>query len=197
MYIVDDEEEVRKSLFWLLESVDINGICFSSAQQFLQSYEEGESDCLVLDIRMPGISGLELQNLLIEKNYLLPIIFVTAHADVPITIQAMKKGAFDFIEKPYSDQILLERIQEALAWEKSRKVDFFHRKKLCDKIATLTKREHEVVKLVLNGRQNKEIAQTLSISIKTVEAHRTNVFKKLGISSSAELFRFAVTTHLI
>lgn len=197
VYIVDDDKGVRDSLQWLLESVNVQSRCFSSADNFLNNYCTHQAGCLVLDIRMPGTSGLDLQNILHINKSLLPIIFVTAHADVPIAIQAMKQGAFDFIEKPYSDQLLLERIQDALQWEHTNRKGYLSQQNINEKLQALTVREQQVLNFILLGKQNKETAGALSLSIKTIEAHRANLMRKLGANNTAELFHMAVAAGLL
>lgn len=197
IFVVDDDDGVRESLKWLLESVGAVVRCFASAENFLEEINAEDSGCLVLDIRMPGMSGLELQIKLIEKEIALPVIFVTAHADVPVAIQAMKRGAFDFIEKPYSDQLLLEKIQDAIHSNQQLLHDKRSRQEVEQRLSKLSVREREVFDQVIAGNQNKDIARNLNLSIKTVEAHRANLQKKLGVQATAELFHIAASARLI
>lgn len=194
VYVVDDDQAVRDSLRWLIESVGLKVKTFSNGQELLDDFNDSEISCLVLDVRMPGISGLDLQQRLRNQNSKVPVIIVTGHADVPMAIQAMKAGAFDFIEKPYSDQLLLERIQCAIEQD-----DCFKKQKTINddinqRIDSLTPRENEVMALVVSGHSNKSIAKELGVSIKTVEVHRGNLMSKMKAKSLSELVRIALTT---
>ncbi|MDH5392849.1 MAG: response regulator FixJ [Gammaproteobacteria bacterium] len=195
VYVVDDDQAVRDSLRWLIESVGLKVKTFSNGQELLENFNESEISCLVLDVRMPGISGLDLQQRLKKQNSKVPVIIVTGHADVPMAIQAMKVGAFDFIEKPYSDQLLLERIQCAIEQD-----DCFKKQKnisdeINQRIDSLTPREKEVMALVVGGHSNKSIAKELGVSIKTVEVHRGNLMSKMKAKSLSELVRIVMTSN--
>lgn len=192
VYIVDDDKAVRDSLRWLIESIKLNVETFSSAQEFLENYRNNTISCLLLDIRMPGLSGLELQQELKQRGIHLPVIFITGHGDVPMAVRAMKAGAYDFIEKPFNDQELLDRIQQALLdYQCSREKQDYYRE-LKQRVERLTVREDEVMNMVVDGKQNKDIATKLGISTKTVEVHRAHVMDKMGASSVAELVRMAI-----
>ena len=194
VYVVDDDQAVRDSLRWLIESVGLNVTTFSNGQELLENFNEPDISCLVLDVRMPGISGLDLQQRLKNLNSKVPVIIVTGHADVPMAIQAMKAGAFDFIEKPYSDQLLLERIQCAIEQDDCFKQQQAVNNEINERIDTLTPREREVMGLVVGGHSNKGIAKELGVSIKTVEVHRGNLMSKMKAQSLSELVRLVMTS---
>lgn len=189
VFIVDDDPAVRNSMSWLLESVDLPVQVYASAQEFLDSYDANLPGCLVLDIRLPGMSGLELQTELHNRNIQIPIIIVTGHAEVPIAVRAMKEGAVDFIEKPFSDQVLLDCIRRALQRDTASRVNESRREEIAQRVRTLTPRETEVMEKVVEGNSNKMIAAQLGVSRKTVEAHRAGVMKKMGAQSVADLVR--------
>ena len=194
VYVVDDDQAVRDSLRWLIESVDLNVTTFSNGQELLDNFEEQQISCLVLDVRMPGISGLDLQQRLKKMGSGVPVIIVTGHADVPMAIQAMKAGAFDFIEKPYSDQLLLERIQCAIEQDDCFKKQQVINNEINQRIDSLTPREREVMGLVVSGHSNKSIAKELGVSIKTVEVHRGNLMTKMQAKSLSELVRLVMSS---
>jgi FixJ family two-component response regulator len=192
VYVVDDDEAVRDSLQWLLEGKDYRVRCFESAESFLARYDEREVACLIVDIRMPEMTGLELQARLIEKNSPLPLAFITGHGDVPMAVDTMKKGATDFIQKPFSENQLLPLVEHMLDQAKSAFEDFqiaLNREAL---MARLTMRETQVLERIVAGRLNKQIADDLRISIKTVEAHRANIMEKLGANTVADLLKIAL-----
>ncbi|MBI5920794.1 MAG: response regulator transcription factor [Betaproteobacteria bacterium] len=189
VFIVDDESVLRESLRFLLESIRLRIETFDSAEAFLSSYTPDRAGCLVLDVRMPGISGPELMDLLNRSGATIPIIFLSAHGDVPLTVRAMKGGAFDFLQKPYNNQEFLDRVRQALALDLSNRSQ---RKRLDDystKLATLTLRERQILERVVDGQSNKLIARELGISYKTVEAHRSRLMRKMGAASFAELLQ--------
>ncbi len=196
VHVVDDDPAVNKSLRWLLESVGLDVRTFDGASAFLDRYERRPPECLVLDVRMPGLSGLDLQTELNRRSEDLPIVFITAHADVPMAVKALKAGASDFVEKPVNDQELLDCIQRAIT--KHRALD--HARRAHDSthrlISTLSRREHEVMDLVVDAYCNKEIAAKLHIAIKTVEWHRGKMMGKMEVSSVAELVRTVITVRL-
>ena len=192
VHIVDDDESVRKSLRWLIESVGLKVDCYDSANSFTQATINQGPGCMVLDVRMPGMSGLDLQEQLSKHDLPLPVIIVTGHADVPMAIRALKSGAFDFIEKPYNDQHLLDRVQEAIAHSThSLSVDT-EKQEARRKIDSLTPREREVMSLVTEGYPNKQIAVKLDLSIKTVETHRANLMSKMQVSSLPALIKLVM-----
>ena len=192
VYVVDDDEAVRDSLQWLLEGKNYRVICFDAAETFLARFDAREVACLVADIRMDGMSGLELQDRLIELKSPLPIVFITGHGDVPMAVSTMKKGAIDFIEKPFKESELLFLIDRML--EKARS-NFEQHKAQADRgvlMSRLTSRENQVLERIVAGRLNKQIADDLHISIKTVEAHRANIMEKLNARTVADLLKVAL-----
>lgn len=192
VYVVDDDEAVRDSLQWLLEGKDYRVRCFESAESFLARYDEQEVACLIVDIRMPEMTGLELQARLIDKNSPLPLAFITGHGDVPMAVDTMKKGALDFIQKPFSESQLLPLVEQMLELAKGTFENFqtaLNREIL---MARLTMRESQVLERIVAGRLNKQIADDLRISIKTVEAHRANIMEKLGANTVADLLKIAL-----
>lgn len=192
VYVVDDDEAVRHSLELLLQSVGQRARTFTSAQSFLDNYTPSEPGCLVLDVRMPEISGLELQRLLNEQNILIPTIIITGHGDVPLAVRAMKAGAMDVIEKPFNDQTLLDSIEKAI--EKSLEIHKTNdsRLKFQQNIEHLSPREREVMELLVLGKGSKEIAAELCISSKTVDVHRVHIMEKMGVRTVVELTRLAI-----
>ena len=195
VFVVDDDQALRSSLKWLIESVGLKVKTFDSADRFLESYYPGQAGVLLLDVRMPGMSGLELQEHLRRECSGLPVIIITGHGDVPMAVRAMKAGAVDFIEKPFNDEVLLESIRNALALGERRRRTQAERAEIAARLAQLTPREHEVMEKVTQGRSNKEIAQDLGVSAKTVEAHRARVMEKMEAGSLAELVRMALAVR--
>ncbi|ANI15482.1 MULTISPECIES: response regulator [Pseudomonas] len=189
VYIVDDDKDLRTSLAWLLESVSIQAQCFAGAEEFLAHYDPGSPACLVLDVRMPETSGFQLQAMLNERGAALPILFVSAHGDIPMSVQAMKNGALDFVEKPYNPQQMLERIQAALKAAVQVHAGAEQKRQLQQRLDLLTGREREVLGMVIDGKASKVIARELNISVKTVDVHRTKIKEKMGVSSIALLVR--------
>lgn len=189
VYIVDDDEAVRDSIGLLLETVDIPYRTFGDAQDFLQSYDDSFHGALVLDIRMPGMSGLDLQTHLQELGIDLPIIFITGHGDIPMAVEAMRHGAIDFLRKPFRDQELLERIEDALNVDARQQEAEAGREALEERIAELTPREREVFDRVARGQANKVVAIELGISERTVEIHRSKVMRKTHCRTLADLVR--------
>ena len=192
IYVVDDDEAVRDSLQWLLEGKDYRVRCFDSAESFLSRYDPREVACLLVDIRMPGISGLELQDRLIERKSPLPIVFITGHGDVPMAVSTMKKGAMDFIQKPFQEEALLSLVERML--EQARESFHEHQNSASRDalLAKLTSREAQVLERIVAGRLNKQIADDLGISIKTVVAHRANIMEKLNANTVADLLKIAL-----
>jgi FixJ family two-component response regulator len=187
VYLVDDDDAVRDALGMLFKSIGLKHDSCSSALDFLQRYDPARHSCLVADIRMPGLSGLELQQRLNEQRAEIPIIFITGHGDVPMAVTAMKSGAADFIQKPFRDQDLIERINKALARDRERRRGRAEEDEIRGRIALLTPREKEVMERVVRGQANKVIAMDLGVSQRTVELHRARVMKKLGLRSVAQL----------
>ncbi len=188
-YIVDDDEAIRDALTWLFQSRGVKAAAWASAQAFLADYDEALAGCLVVDIRMDGMSGLELYDALLERKCALPTIFLTGHGDVPLAVAALKKGAYDFIEKPFNDNQLVNRVIEAIADDHAQRRLRAGRASLDARLAALTVREREVMDFILAGRLNKVIADTLGIAMRTVEVHRARVFEKMGVKSAVELAR--------
>lgn len=189
VFIVDDDPAIRIAMQALLESVNIQHEIFASADEFLQDEASHRSGCLVLDIRMPGLGGLELQDELISRGSPLPIIFITGHGDVPMAVDAMQKGAVDFIQKPFRDQELLDRIREALTTDRERREERDRHNEIESRLQRLTNREKEVFELVVTGKPNKVIAYELDVSQRTVEIHRARVMEKMEARSLADLVR--------
>jgi two-component system response regulator FixJ len=196
VYVVDDDDAMRSSLKWLIESVGLRVETFGSADEFLSCYYPGRTGCLLLDVRMPGMSGLDLQEYLANRHIQLPVIIITGHGDVPMAVRAMKAGALDFIEKPFNDEALLDAIRRALALAVEQRTVQARQADIATRLALLTPREHEVMEMVADGRSNKEIANALGVSAKTVEAHRARVMEKTGARSLAELVRMVLTANL-
>ena len=192
MYVVDDDEAVRDSVQWLLEGQDFRVRCFESAEAFLARYDPREVACLIVDIRMDGMSGLELQDRLLERKSPLPIAFITGHGDVPLAVDTMKKGAMDFIQKPFKEDQLVPLVERML--EQARALFTEHQQAASRDalLAKLTGREAQVLERIVAGRLNKQIADDLGISIKTVEAHRANIMEKLGATTVADLLKIAL-----
>ena len=196
VYVVDDDEAVRDSLQWLLEGKDYRVRCFDSAESFLSRYDPREVACLIVDIRMPGVTGLELQDRLLERKSPLPIVFITGHGDVPMAVNTMKKGAMDFIPKPFNEEELLNVVERMLDQARSAFADYQHAANREALMGKLTAREAQVLERIVAGRLNKQIADDLGISIKTVEAHRANIMEKLNANTVADLLKIALgPTH--
>jgi FixJ family two-component response regulator len=191
VFIVDDDPSVRKSLVRLIKSVGLTVQDFPSAQDFLDSQQDKGPSCLVLDVRMPGLSGLDLQEELKIRQWPIPIIFITGHGDVTMSVRAMKAGAADFLEKPFNDQELVDAVNKALAQDQQTKLEQRKVVELKERAATLTPRENEVFGLVVRGLLNKQIAYDLGMSEKTVKVHRARVMKKMSVDSLASLVRMA------
>jgi two-component system response regulator TtrR len=189
VYVVDDDEAMRDSLRWLLESTGYRVSAYSTAERFLTAYTPGMAACVVLDVRMPGLSGLELQQEINRRGEPLPIIFITGHGDVPMAVNALKSGAFHFLEKPFKDEQLLAVIEQAALLGTPAGGEAARGRCAAARLATLTQREREVMDLVVRGLKNKQIAEELTISVKTVEAHRARAMEKMEVGSVAELVR--------
>ena len=192
VYIVDDDEAVRDSLQWLLEGKDYRVRCFESAEAFLARYDPREVACLIADIRMHGMTGLELQDKLIERHSPLPIVFITGHGDVPMAVDTMKKGALDFIQKPFDESALVSVVERMLEHARTAFTDQQQAATREALLAKLTGRESQVLERIVAGRLNKQIADDLGISIKTVEAHRANIMEKMGANTVADLLKVAL-----
>jgi two-component system, LuxR family, response regulator FixJ len=189
VYVVDDDEGVRDSLRFLLKSVGLATKTLSSATEFLASYDVNQPGCLILDVRMPAMSGLELQQQLNIRGAMIPVIFITGHGDIPMAVEAMQHGAFDFLQKPFRDQDLIERLQKALAKDAENRTELKQRDQIRTRFETLTPREHEVLVLMVRGLPNKIMAAELGVSQRTVEIHRARVMEKTEAGSLAQLVR--------
>ena len=192
VYIVDDDDALRDSLAWLLDSAGYASESFASAEDFLGVYDEAMAGCLLLDVRMPGMSGLELYEELCSRHATLPVVFITGHGDVPMAVAALKRGAADFIEKPFNDEAMLRLVEQCLANEREHRSRRRQDAEVARRFDQLTQREREVLDLIIAGKLNKQIADVLGISIKTVEVHRARVMEKMGAHSLAELVQHVV-----
>jgi RNA polymerase sigma factor (sigma-70 family) len=193
VFIVDDDAAIRFAMQALMDSVNLEHEIYGSADEFLENVSDQRPGCLVLDIRMPGLGGLELQEELIKRKNTLPIIFITGHGDVPMAVDAMQKGAVDFIQKPFRDQELLDRIREALATDEERREAQQQHAEVALRLDRLTNREREVFDLVVTGKPNKVIAYELGVSQRTVEIHRARVMEKMQARSLADLVKMHMT----
>jgi two-component system, LuxR family, response regulator FixJ len=192
IFVVDDDEGVRNSLRFLIKSVGLVTRAFASAGEFLGAYRPDQPGCLVLDVRMPGMSGLELQQQLNLRGAVVPVIFITGHGDIPMAVEAMQNGAFDFLQKPFRDQELLDRIQRALDSDAKNRVALAEHGQIRARFDSLTEREREVLKLLTGGKQNKTMAAELGLSQRTVEIHRARIMEKTGAGSLAQLVRMVM-----
>lgn len=192
IYVVDDDVEFRDSLRYLLEAEGYRVAEYATAEYFLATYQPALGACAVLDVRMPGLSGLELQEEMLKRGHTIPIIFITGHGDVPMAVNAFRKGAVDFIEKPFNDEEFLARVESAVKLNGPAFQDRARQLTAAVRLATLTRREREVMKHVVTGKSNKLMAEALHISIKTVEAHRARVMEKMRASSVAELVQLVM-----
>lgn len=186
--VIDDDAMVRESLRQLLDALGMACIAYADCRSFLDSPDLPRCECLILDVRMPGISGIMLQEILMEKAAYLPVIFISGHGDIPLAVEAMRKGAVDFMQKPFNEQLLLDRVQKAIALCQQRQQAASIQHDVDSRLASLTPREREVLDGILAGLPNKRIASQLDISIKTVEQHRARAMGKLGARSLADLF---------
>ncbi len=194
VFIVDDDDAVRNALQTLIESMDIQTCAFSNVQSFLDMYDPEQPGCLVLDVRLPQLSGLELQEYLRREGINTPIIFVSGHSNVSMAVRTLKAGAVDFLEKPFDDQMLLDSIQKALEVDRVMRTDDQWRKMVLQYLGQLSRREDEVLRFLIQGKPNKVIAHEMSLSTKTVETHRAHIMRKLGVNSLAGLVWMALTS---
>ncbi|MEM1208174.1 MAG: response regulator transcription factor [Planctomycetota bacterium] len=192
VFVIDDDEAVLDSLRWLIESIRLPVRTYPTAAAFLAELPRDAPGCVVVDVRLPGMSGLDLQDRLNELELNLPVVVITGHGDVPMAIRAMKAGAFDFLEKPFSDEVLLDRVRAALQRDALDRRSAEHHRAVAERRAQLTPRERQVMDLVVQGKLNKQIASELELSHKTIEVHRAHVMEKMAARSLAELVRMAV-----
>jgi two-component system, LuxR family, response regulator FixJ len=192
VFVVDDDNAVRNSLRLLLKSVGLASQPLGSAAEFLDTYRPSQPGCLVLDVRMPGMSGLELQRELNLRGATIPVIFITGHGDIPMAVEAMQQGAFDFLAKPFRDQELIDRVQRALAKDGTTRSALQERERIRERLESLTPREREVLSLMTQGKPNKIMAHELGVSQRTVEIHRARVMEKSGAGSLAQLVRMVM-----
>jgi FixJ family two-component response regulator len=192
VFIVDDDEAVRDSLRMLMGTVGLDAECFDSADRFLERHDPGRPGCLLLDLRMPGMSGLDLQRRLVERRSMLPVIFITGHGDVSTAVHAMRAGAVDFVQKPFNEQELLDRIQRTIQQDLRNRALLRARDEIRERIGTLSPRERQVMERVTAGQANKVIAIDLGISERTVEIHRARLMEKMGADSLPHLVRMVL-----
>jgi FixJ family two-component response regulator len=189
VFVVDDDEAVRQALCMLIRSVGMTVEAYSTGAEFLSTYDNARAGCLILDLRMPGLSGLQVQDQLAARGALLPILFITGHGDVPVAVRALKAGALDFIEKPFNDQDLLDRVHKALRVDAARREAAAEVAGVRSRYERLTPREREILEHLYEGRSNKETARDLELSERTVELHRARVMEKMGAESLPALVR--------
>jgi two-component system, LuxR family, response regulator FixJ len=192
IFIVDDDERVREALRMVLDGAGLPVVPYPSAQDFLSAYVPSRAGCVLLDVRMPGMSGLELQLELNRRGATIPVIFMSGHADVPIAVEAMQQGAFDFVQKPFRNDELLERVHRALARDRETRDHLRHTDSIRARAGTLTTREREVLRFMMQGKSNKVMAGDLGVSQRTLETHRARVMEKMQARSLAELVRMAI-----
>jgi len=192
VHVVDDDDAVRSSLRLLLKSVGLPTVAHASAQEFLAAWDGDQPGCLVLDVRMPGMSGIELQAELNQRGAIIPVIFISGHEDIPMAVEAIQHGAFDFLQKPFRAQDLIDRVQRALASDAEHRQLLRQRETLKQRFESLTPREQEVLELVTQGKDNKVMAGDLGVSQRTVEIHRARVMEKMGAQSLAQLVRMVL-----
>lgn len=193
VFVVDDDPAVCKSLSRVLESVNLQAKVFNSAGDFLAHFDPAEPGCLVLDVRLPDMSGLELQKLLIQRHVSTPVIMISGHAEIPMAVQAVQAGAIDFIQKPFSYQVFIDRVQEALSHDASTRIEARKADEIAARRATLSPREVDVLERLVAGRSAKQIAAELGISSKTIDNHRARILEKMGVESTVELVRLILS----
>jgi two-component system response regulator FixJ len=196
VFVIDDDPSVCRALRLLMESVGLNIETYSSAQAFLDAYNPAKWGCIVLDVRMPGVGGLDLQDILHQRGIRVPVIFITGHGDVPTSVRAFKGGAEDFIQKPFDDQTLLDAIQRGIRKDRESRSEDAKRAEILSRVESLTRREREVFGLVVTGMPNREIASRMGISEKTVKTHRARVMEKMQAASLPELVLLAETVGI-
>lgn len=191
VFVIDDDDSIRRSLDSLLRSVGLEVRLYASAAEFMRAVRPDAPSCLVLDVRLPGMSGLTFQQELAKAGIAVPVIFITGHGDVPMTVRAMKAGAADFLTKPFDEQALLDAVESAIAQDRAQRDDATRQAELAQRYRALTEREREVLKHVVAGQANKQIAAELGLSLVTVKVHRGQVMRKMAAKSVAELVRMA------
>ncbi len=197
VYLVDDDFSVRDSLSMLIESTGQAVRSFESADDFLNNFDPDQAGCLILDVRMPSMTGLELQEELVRRDFAIPIIFISGHADVPDSSKAFRAGAIDYMEKPFATELLLKRMQEAIQKDLNTRINNAERRKLKKRLSQLTPREHEVMILVVKGLSNKEVARHLNVSNRTIDVHRAKIMEKMDAEDLAELTVMAMHCGLL
>lgn len=193
VFIVDDERDVRDAVSMLIRSIGLPVQAFASAQEFLGDYRPDQPGCLVLDVRMPGISGIDLQEAMAAKGIRLPIVFISGHGDIPMAVRAVRAGAVDFLEKPFSDQTLLDRVQKSIELDRRWRREARDRDVVRSRMAQLTPRELEVMECLVAGKVNKIIARELDLSTRTVEIHRARVLQKMEADNVSQLVRLVLS----
>ena len=196
VFIVDDDNAVRGSLRLLLKSAGLPAVAHASAKEFLDNWHPEQPGCLILDVRMPGMSGIELQSELNRRGAIIPVIFISGHGDIPMAVEAIQHGAFDFLPKPFSDKDLIDRVQRALATDAENRKALVGKDALRNRYDSLTPREQEVLALVTQGKANKVMAGDLGVSQITVEIHRARVMEKMGANSLAHLVRMTIDLEI-
>ncbi|AOA05287.1 MULTISPECIES: response regulator transcription factor [Pseudomonas] len=197
VYVVDDDQGMLDSTVWLLESVGLNALAFTSGQAFLDACDPALSACVVLDVRMPGMGGLNVQQALQARGVKMPVIFVSGHADVPIVVRAFKAGAYDFIEKPYNQQLLLDSVQQALSGGSTQHTASHEQTELDARLHSLTPRERDVLMPLVKGYTTREIAQLLGVSVKTIDLYRSRVMKRMQAQHLPDLVGMAIAAGLV
>ena len=195
LHIVDDDEAIRDALNWLFQSRNVPVAVWPSAEAFLEAWSVEWAGCLLLDVRMEGMSGLELFDHLRAMGCRMPVLFLTGHGDIPLAVSALKRGARDFVEKPFNDNDLVDRVIEAMAFDVGQRARNADQADMAARLASLTQRERQVMALVIDGKLNKIIADELGISMRTVEVHRSHVFEKMGVKTAVELARLLATVE--
>lgn len=196
IFVVDDDEAVRSSLRLLLKSLGLEAATHGTAAEFLAAYDPDQPGCVILDVRMPGMSGLELQDELNRRGAVIPVIFITGHGDVPMAVEAMQHGAIDFLQKPFSDKDLTDRIRQALSMDSRNRALLGEKDRIRARLASLTPRELQVLRLVTLGESNKAIAGKIGVSQRTVEIHRAHLMEKMGATSLAHLVRMTMIADM-
>jgi FixJ family two-component response regulator len=195
VHVVDDDEAVRSSLKLLLKSAGLSTLAYASAAEFLAAYQDDQPGCLVLDIRMPGMNGLELQDELTRRGAMIPVIFITGHGDVPMAVEAMQRGAMDFLQKPFRDEDLIDRVRKALVLDRGNRAQLKARHAIRSRLAILSPREMQVLRLLTLGKSNKQMAGDLGVSQRTVEIHRAHLMRKMEATSVAQLVRMTLAAE--